>query len=201
MEPIQGWLEERRQVQACSLRGVGHHQGAQDQACWVMEGRHRRSACGTRGRAREAVTSAADPPGLRGPRTPSGQQALGRVTAPGSAGSERDTRATRRSRGTPDASAPGPDSSSGPFTSILNPNGRAPKDYWVCAFPEQAENKSYAFQLFFIVGAKAVEVGFGGGSGESRDPRRRAAGAATKSTGSRSSQTAIGGRCAVVGVP
>lgn len=58
-----------------------------------------------------------------------------------------------------------------PFVSHLLPNGRAPRDYWGCVFPQDAGDKSYAFQLFVLVAPDQVEYGFcaGGVVSQSRD--------------------------------
>jgi DNA polymerase III delta prime subunit len=51
-----------------------------------------------------------------------------------------------------------------PFASHPSPNGRVSRIYWACDFPASIKNKSYAFQLFVIVDADKVEIGFGSGS-------------------------------------
>lgn len=51
-----------------------------------------------------------------------------------------------------------------PFASHPTPSGRNASLYWACVYPQNAPNKSFAFQLFVIVRPEIVEYGFGSGS-------------------------------------
>jgi 5-methylcytosine-specific restriction protein B len=60
------------------------------------------------------------------------------------------------------------------FLSILNPNGRTPKDYWCCIFPQAVPNKSFGLQIALIVKRDGCEVCFclGAGTSQERDSER-----------------------------
>ena len=60
------------------------------------------------------------------------------------------------------------------FASVLNPNGRTPRDYWCCIYPVEVPNKSFGLQIALIVGPKGCEVCFclGAGTSQERDPEK-----------------------------
>lgn len=67
-----------------------------------------------------------------------------------------------------------------PFTSILNPSGRAPKVLWTCIYPQQRDgeqtNKSFSLQLALIILPDGAELSFclGAGRADFKDEAERA---------------------------